>query len=279
MSSDRRAGGRSSSRAVAGHIARKRFGQHFLADRSALAAIVEAINPRPNDAILEIGPGLGVLTAALLHRVPRIAAVEIDRDLCQRLRARFDESRLALFESDALAFDLSLAARALGASRVRVVGNLPYNISSPLLVALLGVRQTVQDQHFLLQKEVVERIVAKPGTSAYGRLSVLMQAFYDTDLLFEVGPESFDPPPRVDSAVLRMTTLGSPLITEAAPLQAVLAAAFSQRRKMIRSTLIPWLQERGVDCSDLPGSSRAEEIEVVRYCELATRLGAITDVR
>ncbi len=281
MSSDRR-GGRHAPRAVSGHFARKRFGQHFLADRSVLAAIAAAIDPREGDAILEIGPGLGALTAELLARVPVMVAVEIDRDLCRRLRSRYDEGRLVLFEADALRFDISQAFDALGLQRsqhLRIVGNLPYNISTPLLITLLGARSIIKDQHFLLQKEVVERIVAGPASSAYGRLSVLMQAFYATDSLFDVGAESFDPPPKVGSAVLRLTALAEPLIDDPAPLQAVLAAAFAQRRKMIRSTLIPWLEEKGVDTSLLPGEWRAEQIGVAQYCELARSLKTISDAR
>lgn len=281
MNSDRR-GARHAPRAVSGHFARKRFGQHFLADRSVLAAIAAAIDPREGDAILEIGPGLGALTAELLGRVPVMVAVEIDRDLCRRLRSRYDEKRLVLFEADALRFDVRHALDALGlqgSQHLRIVGNLPYNISSPLLITLLGARSIIKDQHFLLQKEVVERIVASPSSSAYGRLSVLMQAFYTTDSLFDVGAESFDPPPRVGSAVLRMTALAKPLIDDPAPLQAVLAAAFAQRRKMIRSTLIPWLEEKGVDTSSLPGEWRAEQIGVAQYCELARSLETVSDAR
>lgn len=279
MSADRRSGARRPSpRPVAGHVARKRFGQHFLCDRAILASILEAIDPRPDDALLEIGPGLGVLTTELLACVPRIAAVEIDRDLCARLRRRFGDDRLLLFEADALEFEPAQAAQALGAERLRVVGNLPYNISSPLLVALLSARAQVVDQHFLLQKEVVERIVSQPGSTSYGRLSVLLQAFYQVELLFEVPPESFDPPPRVDSAVLRMTPLKSPLIDDPAALQAVLVPAFAQRRKMIRSTLLPWLRERGVDAPGLAGDCRAEEIGVEQYCELARQLRSISSI-
>jgi 16S rRNA (adenine1518-N6/adenine1519-N6)-dimethyltransferase len=281
MSADRRAGGARKSgppKPVAGHVARKRFGQHFLADRAILAAIVEAIRPRGGDGILEIGPGLGVLTAELLRFVPTVAAVEIDRDLCERLRRRFGPDRLALFEADALAFDISQALAALGVQRLRVVGNLPYNISSPLMVALVGARHLVRDQHFLLQKEVVERIVAAPGSSSFGRLSVILQAFYEVELLFEVPPEAFDPPPRVDSAVLRMTVRETPLAEDLGALQSVLAPAFAQRRKMIRSTLMPWLKERGVSTDGLAGESRPEEISVERYCELARQLRSINSI-
>ena len=279
MSSERRrSGAPPAARAVSGHFARKRFGQHFLADRSALAAIVSAINPGKTDAIVEIGPGLGVLTTELLRQAARIAAVEIDRDLCRRLRARYGPDRLILFEADALGFDLAEAAAALEASKLRVVGNLPYNISSPLLVSLLNARGMVRDQHFLLQKEVVERIVAAPGSSDYGRLSVLLQTFYEVEMLFEVPPEAFDPPPRVDSAVLRMTVREQPALDDPAPLQKLLAAAFAQRRKMIRSTLLPWLRQQGIEAPDLQGEWRAEEIDVTRYCALANQLRSINSI-
>lgn len=279
MNSDRRASGRGAARAVAGHVARKRFGQHFLSDRSVLASIVEAIDPREGDAVLEIGPGLGVLTTQLLRRLPRLHAVEIDRDLCRRLRERFDDSRLELHEADALAFDVRTVLPQADSRCLRIVGNLPYNISSPLLISLLDARDRVRDQHFLLQKEVVERVVARPSTSDYGRLSVLMQAFYDTELLFEVGPAAFDPPPRVDSALLRMITRPEPLISDPVPLQSVLAAAFAQRRKMIRSTLIPWLEQQGVEASGLSGDWRAEQIDVARYCALAAALAKVRRAR
>jgi len=279
MSAERRAGARQRPpRAVSGHIARKRFGQHFLADRSVLSAIVHAIAPTASDAVLEIGPGLGVLTAELLQALPRLAAVEIDRDLCERLRRRFGPERLCLFEADALGFNPAEAAAALGAERLRVVGNLPYNISSPLLVALVDARHLVRDQHFLLQKEVVERIVASPGSSSFGRLSVILQAFYEVELLFDVPPDAFDPPPRVDSAVLRMITRERPLTDDLPALQAVLTPAFAQRRKMIRSTLIPWLRERGVETQGLNGESRAEEISVTQYCALAGQLRSINSI-
>jgi 16S rRNA (adenine1518-N6/adenine1519-N6)-dimethyltransferase len=279
MSADRRGGFRPAApKPVAGHIARKRFGQHFLSDRSVLVAIVNAIAPKPNDGLLEIGPGLGALTTELLHVASRLAAVEIDRDLCERLRRRFSPERLVLFEADALRFDPLQAADALGVEQLRVVGNLPYNISSPLLIALVASRARIRDQHFLLQKEVVDRIVASPGGKSYGRLSVILQAFYHVDLLFDVPPESFDPPPRVDSAVLRMIVRERPLIDDLGALQAVVTPAFAQRRKMIRSTLLPWLRDRGIDPGDLAGESRAEEISVETYCDLARQLRSMSSI-
>jgi 16S rRNA (adenine1518-N6/adenine1519-N6)-dimethyltransferase len=252
-----------------GHRARKRFGQHFLADRGVVQAIVDAIRPRPGETIVEIGPGLAALTEALLARVDRIDAVEIDRDLAARLRRRYPEDRLVLHEADALSFDYGQIAPVL-----RVVGNLPYNISSPLLVHLLGFRSIVVDQHFMLQKEVVDRIVAAPGSADYGRLSVLMQAYYDCEKLFDVPPEAFDPPPRVDSAVFRMDVRRERIDENPAPLQQLLAVAFGQRRKMLRGTLLPWLAQRGVDAQGIEPTARAEDVELETWRALAARLAA-----
>lgn len=261
------------SRPVAGHVARKRFGQHFLADRSVIAAIVDAIDPRAGQTIVEIGPGLAALTAALLERVPHLHAVEIDRDLAARLRRRWGPERLSLHEADALQFDFGgIAPGAGAASRLRLVGNLPYNVSSPLLVRLLGFRGRVDDQHFMLQKEVVDRIVAPPGGGAFGRLSVLMQAFYEVEALFDVPPRAFEPPPAVDSAVLRMTVRRDAASDDPAPLQQLLSAAFTQRRKMIRKTLLPWLAERGVRADDLDPVLRPEDLPVATWLDLAKRL-------
>ena len=233
---------------VHGHRARKRFGQHFLVDAGVVQAIVEAIAPRDGQQIVEIGPGLAALTDALLERVDSIQAVELDRDLARRLRERYPDTRLALHEADALEFDFGQALPAgAGAEgrRLRVVGNLPYNISSPLLVRLLDFRAIVDDQHFMLQKEVVDRIVAAPGTADYGRLAVLMQSFCHCVKLFDVPASAFDPPPRVESAVVRLVVRRDRDTVDPAPLQAVLAAAFGQRRKMLRGTLLPWLAQRG----------------------------------
>ena len=249
-------------------VARKRFGQHFLVDASVVAAIVSAIDPRPAQRIFEIGPGDGVLTGALLARVPRLGAVEIDRDLAARLRRRFGD-RLALIEADVLAIDL---AALVAEGPLRLVGNLPYNISTPLLVRLLECRDKVIDQHFMLQKEVVDRIVAGPGSAAYGRLGVLLQAYYDVESLFEVPPAAFDPPPRVDSAVVRMLPRLEPVAADPASLSALLAAAFGQRRKMLRGTLLPWLASQGIDDSGLPPTARAEDVPVAQWVALAARL-------
>lgn len=251
-----------------GHRARKRFGQHFLADASVVRAIVDAIDPREGELLVEIGPGLAALTRALLERIAHLHAVEIDRDLAARLRARYAPQRLTLHEDDALRFDFGAIARE-ARQRLRIVGNLPYNVSSPLLVRLLDFRAQVRDQHFMLQREVVERIVAKPSTRDFGRLSVLMQSFYEVERLFDVAPQAFDPPPKVESSVLRMRVRDDRLARDPAPLQQVLAAAFAQRRKMIRTTLLPWLDAHGVPRPPLDETLRPEQIDVPTWLSLA----------
>lgn len=251
-----------------GHRARRRFGQHFLADAAVVRAIVEAIDPREDDLLVEIGPGLAALTNALLERVRHLHAVEIDRDLAARLRSSHAPQRLTLHEADALRFDFAAIADP-AARRLRIVGNLPYNVSSPLLVRLLEFRAHVRDQHFMLQREVVERIVASPSTRDFGRLSVLMQAFYRVERLFDVAPRAFDPPPKVESSVVRMRVRDDQLSRDPAPLQQVLAAAFAQRRKMIRTTLLPWLDAHGAPRPPLDGTLRPEQIDVPMWLSIA----------
>jgi 16S rRNA (adenine1518-N6/adenine1519-N6)-dimethyltransferase len=261
-----------------GHRARKRFGQHFLADAGVVRAIVDAIAPRDGQHIVEIGPGLAALTDALLGRIDAIQAVEIDRDLAARLRKRYPQDRLGLHEADALAFDFAAALPAEAAAageRLRIVGNLPYNISSPLLVRLLDYRAIVHDQHFMLQKEVVDRIAAAPGSGDHGRLSVLMQAFYEVEALFNVPPTAFEPPPKVASSVVRMMVRADRAGVDAGPLQRLLAAGFAQRRKMIRRTLLPWLAARAVPADDLDPTLRPEDIDVSTWIDLAARLDAV----
>jgi 16S rRNA (adenine1518-N6/adenine1519-N6)-dimethyltransferase len=261
------------------HQARKRFGQHFLVDQSVLAAIVRAIAPAPTDPLVEIGPGLGALTLHLVTRVDLLHAVEIDRDLVRSLQGRWPPDRLQLHQADALRFDFGALAQTLSASTrggMRLAGNLPYNISSPLLFALLSWRDQIRDQHFMLQKEVVDRIVAAPGSSSYGRLSVMMQAAHHVESLFEVGPQAFDPPPRVDSAVVRMVPRAQALCRDLSALERLLERAFTQRRKMLRGTLWPWLQQRGLDASDprweMAPTARPEDIPVRAWCLLADAL-------
>ena len=264
----------------AGVIPRKRFGQHFLADRACIDAIVQAIAPRPGDNLVEIGPGTGVLTAPLVAQAGHITVIEIDRDLAPRLQALFGDA-LTLVQQDVLQVDFSGFGQNL-----RIVGNLPYNISSPLLLHLIAVAERVRDQHFMLQKEVVDRMVAGPG-SDMGRLTVFLQNHYQVVKLFDVPPEAFDPPPKVDSSVVRMVPLPRPHTTAIAQLEASLAAAYAQRRKMLRRTLGSWLAQqhpsfdlekaaaddaRLVPLTDL--SQRPEQIPATAWYALADALAA-----
>ncbi|AKJ26956.1 16S rRNA (adenine(1518)-N(6)/adenine(1519)-N(6))-dimethyltransferase RsmA [Caldimonas brevitalea] len=251
------------------HIPRKRFGQHFLTDTSVLDDIVRAIAPQPGEALVEIGPGLGALTFPLLERCERLTVIELDRDLAARLRKR---AELTVVEADVLQVDFTALAAQTGRP-LRVVGNLPYNISSPIAFHLLAQVDAIEDQHFMLQKEVVDRMAAAPGHKDYGRLSVMLQWRYEIESLFEVPPEAFDPPPRVDSAVVRMTPLRQPPQLDAARLEALVAVAFSQRRKLLRHTLGRWLTEQGYEGSfDL--QRRAEEVPVGEFVALAQALPA-----
>ena len=246
------------------HQPRKRFGQHFLIDAFVLDAIVEAIAPQPGDAMVEIGPGLGAMTAPLAQRCGRLTVIELDRDLAARLRLR---SELEVVEADVLNVDFAALALQRG-KPLRIVGNLPYNISTPILFHLLGFVDHVRDQHFMLQKEVVDRMTAAPGSKDYGRLTVMLQWRYAIESVLDVGPQAFDPPPRVDSAVVRMLPLAAPEGVEPKLLADLVRIAFSQRRKMLRNTLGPWLAERGCGAAfDL--SRRAEEVPVAEYLALA----------
>ena len=264
----------------AGVIPRKRFGQHFLADRACIDAIVQAIAPRSGDNLVEIGPGTGVLTAPLVAQTGHLTVIEIDRDLGPRLAAQYGDA-LTLVQQDVLQVDFSGFGQNL-----RIVGNLPYNISSPLLLHLIAVADRVRDQHFMLQKEVVDRMVAVPG-SDMGRLTVFLQNHYQVVKLFDVPPEAFDPPPKVDSSVVRMVPLPRPHTTAIAQLEAALAAAYAQRRKMLRRTLGSWLAQqhpyfdlekaaaddaRLVPLTDL--SQRPEQIPATAWYALADALAA-----
>ena len=251
------------------HIARKRFGQHFLTDSAVIGDIVDAIAPRPGDALVEIGPGLGAMTDPLVERCGRLTVIELDRDLAARLRRR---SELTVVEADVLSVDFAALAEQ-GGRNLRVVGNLPYNISTPILFHLLGAVEHVADQHFMLQKEVVERMAAGPGSKAYGRLSVMLQWRYDIERVLDVPPEAFDPPPRVESAVVRMQPLAVAPALDAALLGELVAVAFSQRRKLLRHTLGRWLEQRGF-AGSFDVQRRAEEVPVAEYQQLALVLNA-----
>ncbi len=243
------------------HIPRKRFGQHFLSNAAILASIVDAIAPQQGDCMVEIGPGLGALTQPLLAQLSHLTVIELDRDLAARLKSN---AKITVIESDVLRVDFS----ALAVRPLRVVGNLPYNISSPILFHLLDAAHLIQDQHFMLQKEVVDRMVAKPSTSSYGRLSVMLQWRYAMQSLFDVPPDCFDPPPRVVSAIVRMTPCPTPARVDVQHLSEIVRLAFSQRRKLLRHTLGRWLDEHGF-AGTFDVQRRAEEVSVDDYLTLA----------
>ncbi len=255
------------------HVARKRFGQNFLIDKQVIGGIVNAVAPRRNDLVVEIGPGLGALTEPLLQRLDALHVVEIDRDIVARLRQRPAPEKLIIHEGDALAFDFGALADAAG-KKLHVVGNLPYNISTPLLFHLAQFAGRVHDMHFMLQKEVVERMVADPGTADYGRLSVMLQYRFVMDRLLDVPPESFDPAPKVDSAVVRLIPRSPEELTarDEAAFANLVAAAFGQRRKMLRNTLKSLADEALFSALGIQPTARAEELPVADYIRLANAL-------
>ncbi len=254
------------------HRPRKRFGQHFLTDPGAISAIVDAIAPRDDDRMVEIGPGPGAITAPLATRVAALDVVELDRDLAARLRVAFTgNDRVTVHEADALRFDFA----ALG-SGLRIVGNLPYNISTPLLFHLLEQRRAIEDMHFMLQKEVVDRMAAEPGGKAYGRLTVMLGCYFDIQALFDVGPEAFDPPPAVTSAVVRLVPIPEAHVDvmDRALLSALVAAAFSRRRKTLRNALGTMAAEADLDALGIDAGLRPENVPVQDWIALANRLAA-----
>ena len=251
------------------HTARKRFGQHFLVDAGVIDDIVRAIGPKPGQPLVEIGPGLGAMTQPLLERCGALTVIELDRDLAARWRQR---EGVTVVESDVLKVDFNALADTAQAP-LRVVGNLPYNISTPILFHLLAVAPRVLDQHFMLQKEVVDRMAASPGNKDFGRLSVMLQWRYDIEWLFDVAPSAFDPPPRVDSAIVRMVPLATPPLLDEARLSALVTVAFSQRRKLLRHTLGRWLDEQGF-AGQFDVQRRAEEVPVAEYVALAQAVTA-----
>jgi 16S rRNA (adenine1518-N6/adenine1519-N6)-dimethyltransferase len=253
------------------HIARKRFGQNFLHDDHVLSSITESINPRAGDAMVEIGPGLAAMTDQLLRSLPHMHVVELDRDLVARLEKKYPREKLTIHSGDALKFDFGTIPVREG-QKLRVVGNLPYNISSPLLFHLAEFAPQVQDQHFMLQKEVVERMVAEPGSKVYGRLSVMLQWRYHMDLLFVVPPEAFDPPPKVDSAIVRMIPVAKPLPCDRETLEAVVQKAFSQRRKVIRNCLSGMFTEEQIRAAGVDPTARPETVALEGYVALANLL-------
>jgi 16S rRNA (adenine1518-N6/adenine1519-N6)-dimethyltransferase len=253
------------------HVARKRFGQHFLTDPAIIGAIVDLIAPRPGQALVEIGPGLGAMTGPLLERCGHLTVVELDRDLAERLRRR---AGLEVIEADVLRVDFVALASRLG-QPLRVVGNLPYNISTPILFHLLGAAAQVEDQHFMLQSEVVDRMAAGPGNKTYGRLSVMLQWRYEIERVLDVPPQAFEPPPAVDSAVVRMRPLSELALPDTLLLGELVTSAFSQRRKLLRHTLGRWLDAKKFT-GTFDTQRRAEEVPVDEYVALARQIDRLT---
>lgn len=261
---------------MAHHTARKRFGQNFLTDASVIEAIVRAIAPSQTDHLFEIGPGLGALTVLILERIDHLNVIEIDRDLTARLSHRFKPQQLTVIEKDALKVDFSTLAKELG-QPIRIVGNLPYNISSPMLFACAEHADHVVDQHFMLQREVVDRIVAAPDTTHYSRLSVMLQYRYAVEKMFDVSPEAFDPPPRVVSSVVRMIPLSQtrPRAKNEQLFAAVVQKAFGQRRKMLRGALGAWAKQMPWQEVGVEPTWRAEQVSIEGFIKMADALSVM----
>ena len=251
------------------HIPKKRFGQNFLIDQDIIRSLIEAIRPAPDDLMVEIGPGLGAMTQPLLQTLNHLHTVELDRDVVAWMQGHYPADKITIHNIDALKFDFT----SLG-PKIRVVGNLPYNISTPILFHLLDNVDHIIDMHFMLQKEVVDRMVAEPSSAAYGRLSVMLQYRLYMELLVDVPPESFDPPPKVDSAFVRAVpwpTLPHPAKDEAL-FAKVVTAAFSQRRKTLRNTLKGLLDDAGFAALDIDPQLRAENLGVAEFVAIANHL-------
>jgi len=249
-----------------GHKAKKSFGQNFLVDQTIIAEIVRAIRPEPNDSMVEIGPGLGALTRPLLQHLHTLHVVEIDRDIIARLKTDYPQDTIVIHEGDALQFDFATLDAPL-----RIVGNLPYNISSPLLFHFAAFAARITDMHFMLQNEVVERMVAAPSTPQYGRLSVMLQYRFEMEKLLDVPPQSFRPAPKVDSAIVRMIPLPGEKITvnNEALFARIVADAFGQRRKTLRNTLKAWLAEADFAQLGINAQLRAENLGVAEFTRIA----------
>jgi len=253
------------------HIPRKRFGQNFLQDAHVIESIVNAVHPTADDTVVEIGPGLGALTRPLLSRVNRLHEVEIDRDIIAKLKREFSSAPLVIHEGDALAFDFAT----LG-DRLKIVGNLPYNISTPLLFHLASYGQRVIDMHFMLQKEVVERMVAQPSCADFGRLSVMLQYRYEMEQILAVPPDAFWPPPKVDSAVVRMIPVPGRcgLVRDEPLFERIVAQAFGQRRKTLRNNLKGLLDDADYAALSIDPTLRAENLATEQYVALVNYLSA-----
>lgn len=254
---------------MSGHKAKKQFGQNFLVDQNIIADIVRAIRPAADDTMVEIGPGLGAMTRPLMQHLNKLHVVEIDRDIIARLKTDYPQDKIVIHEGDALKFDFATLGVPL-----RIVGNLPYNISSPLLFHFAKYAEGITDMHFMLQNEVVERMVAEPSTAAFGRLSVMLQYRFNMEKLLDVPPQSFRPAPKVDSAIVRMIPLPASQITvkDEALYAKVVASAFGQRRKTLRNTLRDYLAEGDFAQLDINPQLRAENLGVVEYTRIANFL-------
>ena len=249
------------------HQARKRFGQNFLHDPAIIQRIVDSINPRKTDHVIEIGPGKGAITELLLKHLGQLNVIEIDRDLIQLLTSNFADKNLIIHEADALKFDFSQFEQ----TNLRIVGNLPYNISTPLLFHLLSYKDCIKDMLFMLQKEVVERICAKPGTKQYGRLSIMLQFYCDVESLFAIKPGAFTPAPKVDSAIVRLIPLSQPRydVADHDTFAFIVRESFSQRRKTLRNNLKKYLNESDIKKTGIAPEIRAENLEISDFAKLA----------
>ena len=255
---------------MAGHRARKRFGQHFLTDPAVIDAIIRSIHPSSQDIIVEIGPGQGAITRTLARKAGHLHAIELDRDLAKRLKRQYDDNpSVTVHEADALTFDFSSLGEGL-----RIVGNLPYNISTPLLFHLLGFRDRILDMHFMLQKEVVDRMAAVPGSKAYGRLGIMLGCYLQIESLFDVDRLAFDPPPAVTSAVVRLDPLppATYTIEDEGWLSTLVATAFMQRRKTLRNSLKKVAGAQDFEAVGIDAGLRPEQLTIAEYVSLGNHL-------
>ncbi len=255
------------------HTPRKRFGQNFLHDHNIIYNILSSLQAKPDEHWVEIGPGLGALTEPLLKQGLRLDIIELDRDLVVLLKSKFNQQEhLKIFSADALKFDFSSLVE--NNEKLRIIGNLPYNISTPLMFHLLDNASCIEDMHFMLQKEVVDRICAVPDSKKYGRLSVMMQYYCATELLFDVPPESFDPAPKVMSAIVRLVPHQQPpvKVNDIKILNRVVTQAFSQRRKTLRNSLKKLIDEKAIIALEIDPTLRAETLSLDDFAKLSNLL-------
>lgn len=257
------------------HIPRKRFGQNFLQDQSVINDIINSVSPKKGDVLVEIGPGLAALTMPLMDRTDTLHVVEIDRDIVAHLSEKFSPEKLVIHNVDALNFDFgALAAEIAPGSKIRLIGNLPYNISTPLLFHLASFGESIFDMHFMLQKEVVDRMVAEPSTSDYGRLSIMLQYRFNMERVFDVPPEAFFPPPKVDSSIVRMVPWAElpSMASSYEHLQKLVAQSFGQRRKTLRNNVKGIATDAELEALAIPPSCRPENVTLAQYVALSNYL-------